>query len=111
MGIQELCVNWATIKSTQSIVNLLQDRVEDIRAWTPYNKLEKKNTGLKQRGGTATLLHNQLAGFTRDKEVDHTGLSRWSWLLVEEQPRHQTIIISVYAPFRNESSGLVTVFQ
>ncbi len=76
MGLQEFCIKWGAVKFTRSITNLLRDGAEDMRASTAYNKLEKENTGIKQRGRTATILCNQLIGFTRDKGLDHTSLSR-----------------------------------
>ena len=111
MGFQEPCVNWSEVKSTCSLADLLQIGAEDIRASAAHNRLEENRTGVKQRGRVATLLHNQLAGFTRGKGVDHTGLVRWAWTMVEGQPGHQTTFISAYAPCSNKSSGLTTVYQ
>ena len=82
-----------------------------MRSVASHNERETKNIGWYQRGGTGTILRNQLAAFVIDSGSDNTGLGRWSWYLVEGEPGHQTYVITTYAPCDNIEVGDYTVHK
>ena len=83
-GIQEVCINWSAFKSSQTMASLLRYGAQPIRSVASHNKREdSKSVGRSQRGGTATIINEQLCSYVKDSGVDHTGLGRWSWYLLE----------------------------
>ena len=110
-GLQEVCINWSEFKASQTLATILRSKTEKIRSVASHNKKETKNVGRNQRGGTATILRNQLAAFVVDSNTDHTGLGRWSWYLVEGEPGHRTYFITAYAPCGNTAAGHHTVYK
>ena len=76
-----------------------------------HNTREVTNVGHTQRGGTATLLTNQLAAFVIDSGTDPTGLGRWSWYLLQGEPGVRTYVVSAYAPCGNDACGDSTYYH
>ena len=111
MGLQEVCINWSKFKSSQTLASLLRHGPERIRSVASYNKTELENQGRHQRGGTSTIIRDQLAGFVVDSGVDATGLGRYSWYKLEGEPGHCTYVITAYAPCGNSAMGDGTVYK
>jgi hypothetical protein len=111
VGLQEVCINWSEFKASQTVASILRVKAEKIRSVASHNERETKNIGRYQRGGTATILRDQLAAFVVDQGNDHTGLGRWSWYKVEGEPGHKTYIITAYAPCGNTKVGDHTVYK
>ena len=109
-GLQEVCINWAALKPSQTMASLLRHE-ENLRSVHSHNKRAEKNIGRQQRGGTATSINERLALFVKDSGTDHTGLGRWSWYLLEGTPGHKTRVITAYAPCGDANSGETTVFS
>ncbi len=55
--------------------------------------------GTFQRGGVATIVHEDLAAFVNNSSMDSRGLGSWAWYMLEWDPGHKTYVISVYAPW------------
>ena len=108
-GLQEVCINWAALKPSQTMASLLRHEAS-LRSVHSHNKRATKNIGRQQRGGTATIINERLAPFVKDSGTDHTGLGRWSWYLLEGTPGHKTRVITAYAPCGDANSGETTVF-
>ena len=111
MGLQEVCINWSMFKSSQTLASLLRHGPEAIRSVASYNTNEIKNMGKHQRGGTSTVIRDQLAAFVVDSGVDATGLGRWSWYKLEGEPGHCTYVMTAYAPCGNTAMGDATYFK
>ncbi|KAL7536733.1 hypothetical protein ACHAXR_007367 [Thalassiosira sp. AJA248-18] len=111
MGFQEVCINWRSFKPSQTLASLLRSGADPIRSVASHNTREIKNVGHTQRGGTATLVTNQLAAYVIKNGTDPTGLGRWSWYLLEGEPGVRTYVITAYALCGNDSCGESTVFQ
>ena len=111
MGLQEVCINWKNFKASQTMASLLRHGAEPIRSVASQNKAEGENLGNKQRGGTSTVIKDSLAAYVKDSGVDHTGLGRWSWYLLEGAPGHYTYVITAYAPCGNKDSGDFTYYK
>lgn len=113
VGLQEVCVNWSKYKSSHTLASLLRHGHQPLRSVASYNKLEGKNKamGRTQRGGTATIIGDQLSSYVKDSGVDHTGLGRWSWYLLEGSADHRTRVITAYAPCGGSTSKESTVFS
>ena len=82
LGLQEACINWSAFnKTSKTLASLLRQRTENIRSVHSHNTLpgETENIGYNQRGGTATVLKDELASYVIDSGQDHTKLGRWSW--------------------------------
>ena len=111
VGLQEVCVNWSVFKASQNIGALLRRGDEPIRSVASHNRLEQTNAGRAQRGGTATIVHDLIAPFVKNSNVDHTKLGRWSWCLIEGEGGHRTRIVTAYSPVKTNSPGLRTTVQ
>ena len=106
-GFQEVCVNWAHYRNSETLASLIKDGNTQIRSVDSFNKHESENKSNQQRGGTSTMLIDQLQAFVKERGSDHTGLGRWSYYLVEGSPGHRTLIVTAYAPCgRGEKSTL-----
>ena len=111
VGLQEVCVNWSALKPSHNIGTILRNGDEPIRSVASHNKLETKNAGRAQRGGTATVIRDLLAPFVKDSNVDHTKLGRWSWCVLEAEGGHRTRVVTAYSPVTNSATGLRTTVQ
>ena len=98
VGLQEVCINWANYKPSQTLASLLNTGFEPIRNVRGYNEHESENIGNVQRGGIAALLRGPLTQFVKDQGNDHRKLGRWSWYKVEGEAGHITRFVSAYAP-------------
>ena len=78
IGLQEVCIDWANYKSSQTLASLLKTDFEPIRNVRGYNEHESENIGNVQRGGTATILRGPLSQFVKDQGNDFRKLGRWS---------------------------------
>ena len=67
-----VCINWSAFKPSQTLASLLCGGAEPIRSVASHSKRETRNIGRRQRGGTATILRDQLAAFVKDSDVYHT---------------------------------------
>ena len=111
-GIQEVCINWSAFKSSQTMASLLRYGAQPIRSVASHNKREdSKSVGRSQRGGTVTIINEQLCSYVKDSGVDHTGLGRWSWYLLEGEPGYKTRVITAYAPCGDKTSDIATVYK
>ena len=107
LGLQETCINWSAFnKTSKTLASLLRQGAENIRSVHSHNTLpgETENIGYNQRGGTATVLKDELASYVIDSGQDYTKLGRWSWYRVEGEPGCRTRIVSAYAPTGSEAS-------
>ena len=86
VNLQEVCINWARYKSSDTLAALLRSCHEPLRNVRSYNKHESDNIGTVQRGGTATILRGPLSQFVKDQGNYPTMLGRWSWYKVEGEP-------------------------
>ena len=116
MGLQEVCINWSNFPNSFTVASLLRSNVENCRSVDSHNKLEPNKSGNKQRGGTSTLLRDQLSTYVKKTGKDHTGLGRWSWYLIEGATNHFTLVVTAYAPcgdgnIKTTKSNLSTVAQ
>ena len=93
------------------MASILRSGAEPIRSVTSQNKTEGEKIGNKQRGGTSTVIRDVLTAYVKDSGVDHTGLGRWSWYLLEGEPSHFTYVITAYAPCGNSDSGVSTYYR
>ena len=101
---QEVCINWSDFKASQTIASILNQSVAS------HNERETKNVGRYERGGTATILQDQLAAFIIDSGNDYTGLGRWYWYPVEGEPGHRTYTMTAYEPCGNVGIGEYMVY-
>ena len=76
-GLQEVCINWSEFKASKTITSILRVKTGRIRSVASHNERGTKNIGWYQRGGTTTVLRDQLAAFVVDKGNYHTVLGRW----------------------------------
>ena len=78
-----------------------------------YNKREGKEAGAGkvQRGGTATLLREELTACVTTYGVDPIGLGRWSWYLLEGEEGYQIRVVTAYAPCVSAASNTETYYQ
>ena len=58
-----------------------------------------------------TIINEQLCSYIKDSGVDHTGLGRWSWYLLEGEPGYKTRVITAYAPCGDKTSDIATVYK
>ena len=67
-GLQKVCLNWSAFKSSQTIASLLRSNAEPIRSVASHNCTPEatKNAERIQRGGTATIIREELASFVID---------------------------------------------
>ena len=94
------------------MASLLRYGAQPIRSVASHNKREDfKSVGRSQRGGTATIINEQLCSYVKDSGVDHTGLGRWSGYLLEGEPGYTTRVIVAYAPCRDKTSDIATVYK
>ena len=58
---------------------ILRRTVENIRSVISYNKIEGNEVGAGkvQRGGTATIMREELTAYVTKSGVDPSGLGRW----------------------------------
>ena len=99
-GLQEVCMNWAQLPSPMTLAQILRRTVENIRSVTSYNKIEGKEVGAGkvQRGGTATIMREELTAYVTRSGVDPSGLGQWSWYLLEGVKGYQTRVVTAYTP-------------
>ena len=100
-GLQEVCLNWSAFKPSQTLATLLRNGAEQIRSVAAHYKPERPSLARTQRGGTATIIRNELAGYVRDSGVDWRNLGRWSWYKLEGETGHKTYVVSAYMPCRS----------
>ena len=74
VGLQEVCINWARYKSSDTLAALLRSCHEPLRNVRSYNEHESNNIGTVQRGGTTTILRGPLLQFVKDQGNDPTKL-------------------------------------
>ncbi len=77
----------------------------DQKTVASYSKTKLKNQDCHQRGGTSTIIRDQISGYLVDSGVDATGLGRHSWYKLEGEPVHYTYVITAYAPCGNAGMG------
>jgi hypothetical protein len=78
IGCQEVCINWAKHRPSETLAALIRDGNTELRSVDSYNRHEGDNESNRQRGGTSTILIEQLQTYVIDKGTDHTDLGRWS---------------------------------
>jgi hypothetical protein len=110
-AIQEVCINWGALKRSQTLASLVRDGASNTRSVSSFNENEQKNVGRKQRGGTASIIFDDLAAFVKDTGTDHTKLGRYSYFKVEGEPGHVTYFMNAYAPCGNDSVGETTNYK
>ena len=74
-----------------------------------FNKIETKNVGQVQQGGTATILLQSIFSkyvkkTGKNRGSDHTHLRRWSWYTLKGEPGYRTKVIAAYAPVGGSDS-------
>ena len=96
-----------------TLAQILHRTVKNIRSVTSYNKIEGKEvgTGKVQRGGTATIMREELTVYVTKSGVDPSGLGQWSWYLLEGDNGYQTRVITAYAPCGSAASTSETYYQ
>ena len=77
VGLQEVCINWARYKSSDTLAVLLRSCYEPLKNVRSYNEHESDNIGTVQRGGTATILRGPLLQFVKDQGKGPIKLGRW----------------------------------
>ena len=112
-GLQEVCVNWAQLPASKTLAQILRNAAKNIRSVASYNKREGKErgTGKVQRGGTATILRDELTAYVTNSGADPSGLGRWSWYLLQGEEGFRTRVISAYAPCGSAASKDETYYQ
>ena len=112
-GLQEVCMNWAQLFPSMTLAQILQRTVENIRSVVSYNKRKGKEagSGKVQRGGTATILREELTAYVTTSGVDPGGLGRWLWSLLEGEERYRTRVVTAYAPCGSAASNTETYYQ
>jgi hypothetical protein len=92
---------------------MLQRTIENIQSVTSHNKREgkEKGAGKVQRGGTATILREELTAHVTTSGVDPSGLGRWSWYLLEGEEGYRTRVVTAYAPCGSAASRSETYYQ
>ena len=102
VDLQEVCMNWDTYVSLHTLASLLRRGYDPMCSIQSFNKIEIKNIGQVQRGGTATILQGLFSKHVKkigkNRGTNHTHLGRWSWKTLEGEPGHRTKIIATYAP-------------
>ena len=102
VGLQEICVNWDAYESSRTLASLLRRGYDPICSVQLFNKIETKNVGQVQRGGTATILQGLFSKYVKktgkNRGTNYANLGRWSWYTLEGEPGHRTKVITVYAP-------------
>ena len=111
LGLQETCINWSKFKASQTVASILRDGKTPIRSVQSYNRYETDNIGYTQRGGTATVLRDELDGYFKDLGKDETGLGMWSWYRIQGVPGCRTRIVSAYAPASSKDSELASYYM
>ena len=111
LGLQEPCINWCAFKSSITLASLLRDGTTPIKSVHSHNLHETDNIGRKQRGGTATLLRDELAARVIDRGWDETRLGRWSWYRIQGEPGWRTRIVTAYAPTGNKQSDFGSYYK
>ena len=111
LGLQEPCINWCAFKSSITLASLLRDGTTPIKSVHSHNLHETDNIGRKQRGGTATLLRDELAARVIDRGWDETRLGRWSWYRIQGEPGWRTRIVTAYAPTGNKDSDFGSYYK
>ena len=111
LGLQETCINWSEFKASQTVASILRDGKTPIRSVQSYNRYETDNIGYTQRGGTATVLRDELDGYFKDLGKDETGLGMWSWYRIQGAPGCRTRIVSAYAPTGSEDSEPASYYK
>ena len=101
----------ANFTTSNLLASLLRQGSDPIRLVKSFNTLETKNIGDTQRGGTATIINNVLTTYVKDTGTDHTHLGRWSWFCLEGEPGHSTRVITAYAPYGSNASGVLTYLK
>ena len=93
IGCQEVCINinWAKYRPSETLAALIRNGNTELRSVYLYNRHEGDNKSNQQRGGTSTILIEQLQTYVIDKGTDHTDLGRWSWYMLEGSPGHRTL--------------------
>ena len=106
-------MNWAQLPPLLTLAQIICRTVENIRSVTSYNKREGKEVGAGkvQRGGTATILREELTVYVTKSGVDPSGLGRWSWYLLEGDEGYQTRVVTAYAPCVSAASNSETYYQ
>ena len=69
-----------------------------------FNKHDKHNTKRSQTGGTFTVALNEAQPRIIQKEVDDSGLGRWTWMRIQGRQGHTVSIISAYRPNNNKTT-------
>ena len=78
-----------------------------------YNKRKGKELGAGkvQRGGTATILREELMAYVTNSGVDPSKLGRWLWYLLKGEEGYQTRVVTAYAPCGSAASKTETYYQ
>ena len=113
VGLQEVCVNWSQLPASKTLAQMLRRTVENIRSVASHNKREGKEigTGKVQRGGTATVLREELTAYVKDSGTDPSNLGRWSWYLLEGEEGVRTRVVTAYAPCGSAASKKETYYK
>ena len=111
MGLHEVCINWSDFKASQTLASFLRAKAENIPSVASHNKRGTENINRYQRGGTATIIREQLAAFMINSSINHTRIGRRPWYQVEGEPGHRTYLITVYMPCGNVMIGKAMVYK
>ena len=78
-----------------------------------YNIREDKEVGAGrvQRGGTTTILREELTTYINTSGVDPSKLGHWSWYLLEGEERYQTRVVTAYVPCGSTVRNTGTYYQ
>ena len=104
--LAETNLRWPSLRHNSRLNSRIRTFFHDFYSSVSYNRHE--DNGLCQRGGTCTIVFNQLSHRSHRSGSDPTGLGRWSWVQFQGKQGHFTRVITAYRPCRPPTMTALT---
>lgn len=96
--LAETNLRWLSLRHNSRLNNRIRTFFHEFYSSVSYNRHE--DNGQCQRGGTCTIVFNQLTHRSHRSGSDPTSLGRWSWVQFQGKHGRFTRVITAYRPCR-----------